>query len=149
MRFRLPAFAAAFVLAGAVACSGGSTDSPLCPGRPTAFGIEINIAAVPAGTTLRLCSDAGCSTERVTPRQHAHRFHATGKQSGFGYKLGTTNPVMVRVTLRAIRNGHVHISAATLTIPQDIVQGCGNYGGIGRAKVTANFRLVAEPGRPN
>jgi hypothetical protein len=118
----------------AAACSSGSNDL-YCPSRPDVVGMRINVSAVPVGTTLRICTTR-CVTSRITAAHHPRTI------DGPGYMLGTVSPAIVPMTLTATRSGHTRTSRVTIKVPQYIVKGCENYGGIGHATVTASLRLT-------
>ena len=137
MRASASAWLAALMLAGC--SSNGSSPNHVCPDRPVAMEIRVDISEVSSGTVLRLCANraSNCSVTRVTNSDHPPFAFV-----GYDYP-GTSTTAVIRLTLRASRAGQTHSDSVLLRIPQDQIASCGNYGGIGHAVVNNRLQLSA------
>jgi hypothetical protein len=124
------------VAAAAVALAGCSAShhQALCPGQSSVFAVRVDIASIPAGTTLGLCSNERSSCVSLRVSTHHHPPFAF-----VGYKYsGSASIASVPLSLRAAHGGRTRMSAITLRITQRQFGTCGDYGGLGYA--TVNWR---------
>jgi hypothetical protein len=98
------------------------------------------VADLPAPATLRLCTNQPpCVATWLSRRHHPWYLSAPFRVVGDGRSAS------IPVTLRVTRGGRTHVSSVTVRVVQDIVPGCGVYGGWGRAIADTDGNLVPRP----
>ncbi|HWC33673.1 MAG TPA: hypothetical protein VG650_02485 [Mycobacteriales bacterium] len=131
--------AAAFALVG---CS-AAHHVALCPGQSSVFAVRVDVASIPAGTALRLCSnERPCVSLHVSTSHHPPFAFV-----GYRYR-GTAGIASVPLSLRAAHGGRTSTSVITLRIPQRQFGACGDYGGLGYATVNPHTYRI-EQSRPS
>ena len=123
----------------ATACSSGSNDRVPCPGRPSFVPyIAVDISAVRPPASLKLCSNiARCATIDLSRRHHP-KFLTVSFRA-----VGSERRAQVPLELTLSRGTQTHVSTVRVPVLQDVVQGCGTYGGVGSA--TADEGGQVEP----